>query len=245
MLGVSFRCEPGTVTLVCGGNGAGKSTLIGLLSGMRCPQEGAVRVGGVDTREVPLRDARRLIASAPQRAHVLVATALENLRLARAELAEDEAARLADEVGLGDVSASWSKGWGTLMGPTGAKLSGGEAGRLAFARLLLSSAPVLVLDEPDASYDAPDAADMLQQLRKEAVENHRTVVLVSHHIHQAAQVADQVVCLSGGRVAKGGIGPPEEVQQRCAAYWHLLAASRGHGVSDSSLLDMDMDMTME
>ena len=80
---VSFRLSAGTLTLVCGQNGSGKSTLLTLLAAMRTPTEGTVTIAGVDTRLVPLRSARRLVASQPQSASILVATAAANLRRAR------------------------------------------------------------------------------------------------------------------------------------------------------------------
>ncbi|MFE9440617.1 thiol reductant ABC exporter subunit CydD [Streptomyces sp. NPDC006602] len=190
---VSFAVEPGETVALVGPSGAGKSTLLNVLLGFVRPDEGRVLAGGVDLAEADLEQWRGRIAWVPQRPHLFAGTIAENVRLARPD-ADDTAVRRA----LGDAGAlefvdALPRGADTVLGEDGAGLSAGQRQRLALARAFLADRPLLLLDEPTAALDGATEAEVVEAVRRLAVD--RTVLLVVHR-PALLSVADRVVRLA-------------------------------------------------
>lgn len=190
--GASLVVAPGETVALVGPSGAGKSTLLDVVLGFREPDEGTVRVGGVDLATLSPERWRERIAWVPQRPVLFAGTVAENVRLARPD-ADDAAvtAALRDAGAHGFVTAL-PEGERTLLGEDGAGLSAGQRQRLALARAFLADRPVLLLDEPTASLDGGTEAGIVDAVRRLA--EGRTVLLVAHR-PALLPLADRVVTL--------------------------------------------------
>jgi ATP-binding cassette subfamily B multidrug efflux pump len=201
---VSFRVPEGGMVAVVGPTGSGKSTLGLLLCRLFEPRRGAVLVGGVDVRDVPLEKLRRSVGYVPQEAFLFSRSLRDNVRLAD-ETADDERIRSAALIaGLAEDVQRFPRGWDTVVGERGLTLSGGQRQRVALARALVGNPPYLVLDDVLASVDAGKEWEILRSLR-DALSG-RTTLLMTHRL-RAAQEADWVVVLDEGRVVEEGRHP--------------------------------------
>ncbi|MFB7913729.1 thiol reductant ABC exporter subunit CydD [Streptomyces sp. NPDC056061] len=210
----SLVVDEGETVALVGPSGVGKSTLLDVVLGFTAPDEGRVRVGGVDLATLDLARWRERIAWVPQRPHLFAGTIAENVRLARPD-ADDAAVTVAlRDAGAYDFVAELPDGARTLLGEDGAGLSAGQRQRLALARAFLADRPLLLLDEPTASLDGETEAGIVEAVRRLAAG--RTVLLVVHRPALLA-VADRVVALepaaAPGSAAVPGSGAalrPEE-----------------------------------
>ncbi len=164
---------------VFGPSGAGKTTLIERLIGLRTPQAGEMRLGGMDAADIAPEERRRLFAYAAQDVRLLNGSVRENLLLAGP--ADDAALWAAlDDAALGDRLRAEPLGLDTPVGPNGERLSGGERRRLGLARAYLRYAPWLVLDEPTEGLDAATEAQVLDRLKNRLAARGQGLILVSH-----------------------------------------------------------------
>lgn len=199
--GVSLRAEPGTVTAVVGPSGAGKSTLARLVSRFWDVDSGAVRVGGVDVRDMPLSQLVAQVALVQQETFLFDDTIAANLRLARPDATDAEVESAARAARAHDFVAALPLGYATRVGERGALLSGGERQRLSVARALLKDAPVVVLDEVTAHVDTENET-ALQAALSELVRG-RTVIVVAHRLSTVAG-ADQILVMDAGQIVESG-----------------------------------------
>ena len=198
---VSLRVPEGGMVAVVGPTGSGKSTLGALLCRLFEPPRGAVLLGGVDVRDLPLECLRRSVGYVPQEAFLFSRSLRENVRLAD-EGADDERIRSAAEIaGLAEDVEGFPRGWDTVVGERGLTLSGGQRQRVALARALVGNPAYLVLDDVLASVDAGKEWEILRALR--GAVSGRTTLLMTHRL-RAAQEADWVVVLDEGRVVETG-----------------------------------------
>ncbi|RPK39019.1 thiol reductant ABC exporter subunit CydD [Streptomyces sp. ADI93-02] len=197
----SLVVEQGETVALVGPSGIGKSTLLSVVLGFTAPDEGRVRVGGVDLSSLSPERWREQIAWVPQRPHLFAGTIAENVRLARPDA--DDAAVMAAlrEAGAYDFVAALPDGMGTELGEDGAGLSAGQRQRLALARAFLADRPLLLLDEPTASLDGETEAGIVDAVRRLA--EGRTVLLVVHRPALLA-VADRVVTLEPAPTGRQG-----------------------------------------
>jgi ATP-binding cassette subfamily B protein len=184
-----------------GPSGAGKSTVLALLLRFYDPQQGTVRVGGVDVREMQPQALRRLIAVVPQDPVIFAASVLDNVRYGRPG-ASPEQARLACEQAYAlEFIDALPQGLDTLLGERGVTLSGGQRQRLSIARALLADRPILLLDEATSSLDA--ASERLVQQGLEALERGRTTLAIAHRL-ATVQHADRIVVMDRGALVAEG-----------------------------------------
>lgn len=179
-----------------GPSGTGKSTLAALLLKFAAPQRGSITLGGVDIASLTAAELRRRIAWLTQDARLFDDSIAANLRLAAPEATEAELWRALDRARIGDLVRALPDGLETLCGEAGARFSGGQARRLALARVLLSPAPVLILDEPAAGLDADTERAFLETL-DEATAG-RTVILILHRL-LGVERPTRILRLIGGR----------------------------------------------
>ena len=203
VLAVDDACltlEPGTVTALLGPSGSGKSTLATLIARFADPDAGAVRIGGVDLRDMDESTLYSTVSFVLQDAQLLATTVRENIALGHpeADLAQVRAAarvaRIHDEI------MALPQGYDTVLGQDTA-LSGGQEQRIAIARAILLNTPVIVLDEATAMADPESEAEIQQALS--ALVKDRTVLVIAHR-PAAVRGADRIAVMDGGRIVGAG-----------------------------------------
>jgi len=199
--GVSFRAEPGRMIALVGSSGAGKSTIAQLLPRLYDVDAGAVRIGGVDVRDLSSDTVRGAIGLVTQDGHLFHDTIRANLVLARPGATDDELWDALGRARLADLVGSLPDGLETVVGERGYRLSGGERQRLTIARLLLARPRVVVLDEATAHLDSTSEA-AVQEALGEALAG-RTAIVIAHRL-STIRAADQILVLEDGRVVERG-----------------------------------------
>jgi ATP-binding cassette subfamily B protein len=199
--GVSFDVAPGDTVAFVGPTGAGKSTLAKLLLRLYDVDSGAVRVDGVDVRDLALADLRRAVGYVGQDVYLFDGTVRENLRYGAFDASEEEMVAAARAAEAHEFVAALPDGYDTRIGERGVKLSGGQRQRLSIARALLTDPAILVLDEATASVDTE--TELYIQRALDTVTADRTTVVIAHRL-STIRDADVVVVLDGGRVVERG-----------------------------------------
>jgi ATP-binding cassette, subfamily B, bacterial len=194
---VSLNVEAGETLVVTGPSGSGKSTLARLLVRLYDPDEGTVRLDGIDLRELALESLRANVGLLLQEQLLFDASVRENVSYGRRGATEQELLAVARVTGLDEVAAALPHGYDTQVGQRGRALSGGQRQRVALARTLLRETPVVILDEPFSGLDDAGARRLLPGLKTFC--RGRTAILISHH-PIAGELSDRVVEVSGGRL---------------------------------------------
>ncbi|MEC7058235.1 ABC transporter ATP-binding protein [Streptomyces violaceochromogenes] len=199
--GLSFRAEPGQTVALVGSSGAGKSTIAQLMPRLYDTDEGAVRIGGVDVRDLTAGSLRQTLGMVTQDGHLFHDTVRANLLLTRPEATEDELWDALRRARLDDLVRSLPDGLDTVVGERGYRLSGGERQRMTIARLLLARQRVVILDEATAHLDNTSEA-AVQEALTEALEG-RTAVVIAHRL-STVRAADQILVVEAGRIVERG-----------------------------------------
>jgi thiol reductant ABC exporter CydC subunit len=187
-----LRLDPGRRVALVGPSGVGKTTVTNLLFRFLDPEEGRVTIAGENIRSFRQEDVRATFALAGQEAHLFDSSIRENLRIGRPGASDGELDDALARAQLADWVTALPDGLDTLVGEEGTELSGGQRQRLVLARALLSSAPVLVLDEPTAHLDPPTAERLMDDVLDAAGD--RTVLLITHR-HEGLDRMDEIVAL--------------------------------------------------
>jgi len=198
---VTINLAAGSTVALVGPSGSGKSTVASLLLGFIEPAAGLVLVDGHRLASVPISEWRRRVAWVPQRPHLFYGSVVDNLRLARPDASLEEIDRALSNAHASEFVAALPDGLATHLGERGARLSGGQAQRLALARAFLKDAPFLVLDEPTAHIDPEAEASIRDAMTRLRVG--RTVLIIAHRLATVA-AADTVVVMDCGRVVASG-----------------------------------------
>ncbi|MEV5643130.1 ABC transporter ATP-binding protein [Streptomyces flaveolus] len=199
--GLSFRAEPGRTIALVGSSGAGKSTIAQLLPRLYDTDAGAVRIGGVDVRDLTARSLRDTLGMVTQDGHLFHDTVRANLLLARPEATDTELWDALRRARLDDLVRSLPDGLDTVVGERGYRLSGGERQRMTIARLLLARQRVVILDEATAHLDNTSEA-AVQEALTEALEG-RTAIVIAHRL-STVRAADQILVVEAGRIVERG-----------------------------------------
>ena len=199
--GVSFRAEPGHVVALVGTSGSGKSTIASLAPRLYDVDSGAVRLSGVDVRDLSFDTLRSTIGMVTQDGHLFHDTVRGNLRLARPEATDDELWDALLRARVADVVAALPDGLDTVVGERGYRFSGGERQRLTIARLLLARPRVVILDEATASLDSTSEA-AVQAALTDALDG-RTALVIAHRLSTIRR-ADLILVIEDGSVVERG-----------------------------------------
>jgi ATP-binding cassette subfamily B protein len=198
---VSFKAEPGQLVALVGPSGAGKTTISQLVTRMYDVQNGAVRVGGVDVRDVTLASLRNAVGVVTQDAHLFHDSIRANLLYARPEATDDDLWAALDAGQIGDLVRSLPDQLDTVVGDRGYRLSGGEKQRIAIARLLLKAPSIVVLDEATAHLDSESEVAVQRALSHALAE--RTSLVIAHRL-STVRGADQILVVDDGRIVERG-----------------------------------------
>jgi ATP-binding cassette, subfamily B, bacterial len=198
---VTFQAPAGKLTALVGPSGAGKTTITQLVPRLYEATEGAVRIGGEDVRDLTLQSLHSAIGVVTQDAHMFHDTIRANLMYARTDATEHDLVEACRAAHIWDVISSLPNGLDTVVGDRGYRLSGGEKQRVALARLLLKSPPVVVLDEATAHLDSESEAAVQQALR--TALSGRTSLVIAHRLSTIRE-AHQILVIDGGEIKQRG-----------------------------------------
>jgi ATP-binding cassette subfamily B protein len=199
--GVSFRAPSGQLTALVGPSGAGKTTITALAARLYDPNEGTVRIGGYDLRDVTLESLHDVVGVVTQDAHLFHDTIRANLTYAKPSATELELIEACEAAQIWDLISSLPDGLDTVVGDRGYRLSGGEKQRVAVARLLLKAPTVVVLDEATAHLDS-ESEVAVQRALKTALAG-RTSLVIAHRLSTIRE-ADQILVVDEGRIVERG-----------------------------------------
>ncbi|MBE7524228.1 MAG: ATP-binding cassette domain-containing protein [Burkholderiales bacterium] len=197
----SLSVQRGERVALVGPSGAGKSTVFQLLLRFYDPQEGEVRVDGVDLREADPAAVRQRIAVVPQDAVIFATSVLENVRYGRPEATDAEVRAACDAAYASEFIERLPDRYGAWLGERGVRLSGGQRQRIAIARAVLADRPILLLDEATSALDAE--SERMVQLALERLMAQRTTLVIAHRL-ATVRHADRIVVMDRGRAIASG-----------------------------------------
>ena len=198
---VDFTVRAGATVALVGPSGAGKTTIANLLLRFWDPDQGDIRLDGVDLRELTLDGLRGRIALVAQDTYLFNDTLEANVRLAKPDATRDEIEVALRQAALAEFVAGLPDGLQTRVGERGVQLSGGQRQRIAIARAFLKDAPILVLDEATSHLDT--ISEQLVRSALNALMVNRTTIVVAHRL-STIQAADVILVLNAGRVIEAG-----------------------------------------
>ncbi len=214
--GISLNIRDGEHIALVGPSGGGKTTFASLIARFWDVKSGAVKIGGVDVKNIDSKELMNHVSYVFQDSKLLKTSILENVRMGRPDASEQEVLQALKEAQCMDILEKFPDGVNTVIGSKGIYVSGGEAQRLAIARAFLKNAPVLILDEATAFAD-PDN-EVLVQKAFENLSRNKTVIMIAHRLSTITG-ADRIYVLKDGKIAEEGTH--EELTKQNGIYTHM------------------------
>ena len=199
--GITLDVKAGETVALVGPSGGGKTTAAGLVARFWDTASGAVKVGGVNVKDIDRQTLNDTVAYVFQDSKLLKTSIFENVRMGRPSATREEVLAALHNAQCDDILNKFPHGVDTVIGSKGVYLSGGEQQRIAIARVMLKNAPVLVLDEATAFADPENEAAV--QRAFERLANGRTVIMIAHRL-TTVQNADKIYVLKDGKIAEEG-----------------------------------------
>lgn len=199
--GLNLNVAPGETVAIVGSSGAGKSTVFSLLLRFYDPQQGAVKIDGIDARAVDPDELRKRLAIVPQDVTIFASSIHENIAFGNPGASRDQVRAAAIAAQADEFIGRLDQGYDTKVGERGVTLSGGQRQRIAIARAILKNAPVLLLDEATSALDAE--SETLVQKALDGLMDGRTTLVIAHRLATVLK-ADRILVMDGGRVVEEG-----------------------------------------
>jgi len=224
--GFSLDVRPGEKVALVGPSGAGKTTVFQLLLRFYDPQQGAVKIDGVDLRHADPREVRSRVAVVPQDPVIFATSVLENVRYGRLDATDAEVREACNAAFATEFVDQLPQRFDSNLGERGVRLSGGQRQRLAIARAILADRPILLLDEATSALDAE--SEQMVQRALERLMSGRTVLIIAHRL-ATVRHADRIAVMEAGRLV--AVGTHDELLGTSPLYSRL-AALQFAGVMD-------------
>ena len=225
---IDLHIRPGEFIGLVGKSGVGKSTLINLIMRMYDVDEGAIRIDGVDIRDIPQEVLRARMGVVLQENFLFAGSIWQNLTYAKPDATREEVIHAAKAAGAHEFIIRLPDGYNTYVGERGHKLSGGERQRISIARALLHNPNILILDEATASLDTE--TEKLIQDALQALSAGRTTIAIAHRL-STLRNANRLVVMDKGTIAE--IGSHDELMEKKGIYYGLVMAQRDMSKMDS------------
>jgi subfamily B ATP-binding cassette protein MsbA len=216
---VHVHISDGEIVALVGPSGAGKTTFVNMIPRFYLPQQGCVRIDGIDISGVSVADLRRQIAIVPQDPQLFRASVAENIRYGRLDATDAEVRSAAMEANADEFVASLPDGYNTEVGERGVRLSGGQRQRIAIARAIVRDPRILILDEATSALDTHSEALIEQALDR--LLPGRTTLIIAHRLSTIRR-ANRILYIDGGRLLE--YGTHDELMARNGSYAKLHAA---------------------
>ena len=220
--GIDLTLPEGSFTALVGPSGGGKSTVAKLIARFWDVTGGAVTIGGVNVKDMPLSQLAEYVSFVTQDNFLFRCSLLENIRLGRPDATDEEVRAAARAAQCEEFISKLPQGYDTPAGEAGKRLSGGEKQRIAIARMMLKNAPIVILDEATAFTD-PENEDKLQRSIA-ALTKGKTLLVIAHRLSTIRNADNIVVLRSGAVVAQGR---QEELLASCPLYQDMWRAHTG------------------
>ena len=199
--GINLKAEAGEVIALVGMSGGGKTSLVNLIPRLYDVTQGAVTIGGIDVRDLKIRELRHHISIVTQEPILFNETVRENIRYGRMDATDEQIEAAAKSAFAHDFIERFPKGYDTVIGELGSRLSGGEKQRLCIARALIKDAPILILDEATSALDSQ--AERVVQKALENLMKGRTSFVIAHRL-STIDYASRIVLLKNGGIVEEG-----------------------------------------
>jgi len=229
--GLNFEVAAGERVGVVGASGGGKSSIVRLLLRFYDPEQGAIRIGGHDLRQLSFEQIRGMISVVNQDTFLFHGTVEANIRMGRPDATDDEVRAAAIAANIHDFIAALPNRYDTVIGERGIKLSGGQRQRIAIARAILRDSPILVLDEALSAVDAENEAVI--QAALDRLMRGRTTLIFAHRLSSVID-CDRILVLSHGKVMESG---RHENLMKADGFYARLMAEQAQEATGETVID--------
>lgn len=199
--GIDLHIAPGTVNALVGPSGSGKSTIARLIASLWDVKDGAIELGGVDIRTLPLAECTKRIAYVSQDNYLFDLSVMDNIRMGRKGVTNAEVIDAAKKCGCHEFIMGLENGYQKVCGASGGHLSGGERQRISIARAIMKDAPVIILDEATANVDPENEKELMEAVAE--LTHDKTVIMIAHRL-KTVRHADQIFVVDHGEIVQQG-----------------------------------------
>lgn len=198
---VSLSIPQGTTTAIVGPSGSGKTTLVNLIARFWDVGGGSVRIGGIDVRDYKLDSLMKNISMVFQNVYLFPDTIENNIKFGSPNATYEDVVRAAKAARCHEFISSLPEGYQTVIGESGATISGGEKQRISIARAIMKDAPIIILDEATANVDPENEAELQKAI--EALTQGKTIIMIAHRL-KTVKNADQIIVINQGKISQQG-----------------------------------------
>ena len=199
--GIDLHIAPGTVNALVGPSGSGKSTIARLIASLWDVKDGAIELGSVDIRTLPLAECTKRIAYVSQDNYPFDLSVMDNISMGRKGVTNAEVIDAAKKCGCHEFIMGLENGYQTVCGASGGHLSGGERQRISIARAIMKDAPVIILDEATANVDPENEKELMEAVAE--LTHDKTVIMIAHRL-KTVRHADQIFVVDHGEIVQQG-----------------------------------------
>ena len=199
--GIDLHIAPGTVNALVGPSDSGKSTIARLIASLWDVKDGAIELGGVDIRTLPLAECTKCIAYVSQDNYLFDLSVMDNIRMGRKGVTDAEVIDAAKKCGCHEFIMGLENGYQTVCGASGGHLSGGERQRISIARAIMKDAPVIILDEATANVDPENEKELMEAVAE--LTHDKTVIMIAYRL-KTVRHADQIFVVDHGEIVQQG-----------------------------------------